>query len=113
MIAFGAVNPVDVVFGSAANFLATLVIFTLRRRRLLACVLASLIIGFIVGGYLWLFIEPPDLFGMPMPAWAAMILSITASSLIVVAIIGLILLSALSRPNAIDALKARGLRVYA
>jgi len=97
VIAFGAVNPIDVVFGSAANFLAAFVISLLRRRRFFACVLASLILGFIVGGYLWLFIEPPDMFGLLMPAWAAMILSITASSLIVVAGIGYIILLALSK----------------
>lgn len=112
MILFGGVNPVDVVLGSSANLLATSVIFALRKRRFLACVLGAVVIGVIVGGYLWLFFEPPDILGLAMPVWVAMILSVTASSLIAVALIGYGLLTVLSKPGMVASLKALGLRIY-
>ncbi|KYH42442.1 MAG: hypothetical protein AYL33_002560 [Candidatus Bathyarchaeota archaeon B63] len=97
IIAFGAANPIDVVFGSIANLIATYVIYALRRRRLLGCILASVIIGLIVGGYLWLFVPPPDIAGLALPAWAATVISVTISSLIAIAFLGYSLLLALSR----------------
>jgi uncharacterized RDD family membrane protein YckC len=111
-MAFGAVNPVDVAFGSIANLLATSVIFALRKRRLLACTFASLIVGLIVGGYLWLFVEPPGIFGLTLPAWAAMTASITISSLIAIAVLGYILLLTLSKPSIIEPMKTHGLKVF-
>jgi hypothetical protein len=77
---------------------------------LLACVVGSLPIGVIVGGYLWLFFPPPEIFGT-LPAWLASISSITISSLIAVAVIGYLLLSVLSRRSVIEPLKSRGLKV--
>jgi uncharacterized membrane protein len=112
IMAFGAIEPMDVVFGSSANFLATLAIFVLRRRRLLGCICGSVIIGLVVGGYLWIIIPPPDILGLVLQPWAAMIISITISSMVAVAVIGYILLSALSQPNIIEPMKSRGLRVY-
>jgi hypothetical protein len=64
----------------------------------------------IVGGYLWLFFPPPEVFAA-LPAWAGMIISLTISSLIAVAFIGYLVLSILSRPNIIEPLKSRGLKV--
>ena len=112
IIAFGAANPIDIVFGSIANLIATYVIFTLRRRRVLGCTLGSIIIGLIVGGYLWLFVPAPEIGGFSLPAWAAMIMSITMSSLVAVAVIGHGLLLALSRPSVIEPIRSKGLKVY-
>jgi len=103
--------PVDVVFGPIANLIAAAIVIMLRKRRLLACFAGGLPIGVIVGGYLWLFFEPPDIIGLTLPPWAAMIASITLSSWVAMAIIGYGLLTILSRPAVIEPLKSRGLRV--
>ena len=102
----------DVLLGPLANLVAASLIFLLRKRRLLSCITGALPIGIIVGSYLWLFFPPPDIFGLNMPVWAAMIVSITISSLIAIALIGYALLKALSRPSVIDSLKSHGLKVY-
>jgi hypothetical protein len=106
----------DVAFGPLANLLAGITVYALRRRRLTACVLASVEIGLIVGSYVWLiFGSPSNIFnvGIPVdwPFWAASIVSITISSLIAIAIIGYALLSILSRRNTVLSLKSRGLKV--
>ena len=103
--------PLDVVFGPIANLLAAIIIMTFRKRRLLACIIGALPIGIIVGGYLWLFFQPPDIFGLALPVWAAMMISITLSSWITIAVLGYSILTVLSRPNVIEPLKSRGLRV--
>jgi len=102
----------DVILGPAANFIAATVIFLLRKRRLLACLVGALPVGVIVGGYLWTFpfLLPPAVLGF-LPVWAAMIVSITISSLIAVAVIGYSLLVALSRPGVLGSLKSHGLKV--
>ncbi len=100
----------DVILGPIANLVAAWLVMHLRKRRLLACVIGALPLGLIVGGYLWLFFPPPEVLGS-LPAWAGMILSITVSSLIAVAVIGYLVLSMLSRPNIIKPLKACGLQV--
>ncbi|MBN1245071.1 QueT transporter family protein [Candidatus Bathyarchaeota archaeon] len=100
----------DVVLGPMANLIAASLVMLLRKRRLLACIVGALPIGLIVGGYLWMFFPPPDVFGT-VPAWAGMIGSLTISSLIAVAVIGYLVLSILSRPNIIEPLKSRGLKV--
>jgi len=105
-------GPQDVILGPIANLIAATLILLLRKRQLLACVVGSLPIGIIVGGYLWLFFAPPDIFGLSIPIWSAMIISITISSLVAMAVIGYTLLKALSRPNVIKPLKSRGLKVY-
>jgi len=86
----------DVVLGPIANLIAAAIIFSLRRKPFLACVLGSLPIGFIVGGYLWIFFPPPDVLKF-LPVWAAMITSLTISSLIAVAGIGYAILKVLGR----------------
>jgi hypothetical protein len=92
--------------------IAASLILLLRKRRLLACIVGALPIGVIVGGYLWTFpfISAPAVLGF-LPVWAAMITSITISSLIAIAVIGYSLLTILSRPNIIEPLKSRGLKV--
>lgn len=105
------IGPHDVVLGPIANLIAASVILLLRKRRLLACVVGALPIGVIVGGYLWLFFVPPDIFGLMLPEWAAMIISITISTLIATAVIGYSLLTVLSRQSIIEPLKSRGLKV--
>jgi uncharacterized membrane protein len=108
--AFYWLDPLDVILGPIANLIAATAILVLRKHRLLACVIGALPIGIIVGGYLWLFFPPPEILGFA-PIWAAMIISITASSLVTLGIIGYGLLAVLSRPNIIGPLKAHGLKV--
>ena len=100
----------DVIFGPAANLVAASIILLFRRHRFTACVIGALPVGFIVGGYLWLFLPPPEVLSI-LPAWAAMIVSITISSLIAIAVIGYLVLSILSRPSIIGPLKSHGLKV--
>ena len=101
----------DVILGPMANLIAAFIVLALRKHRLLACITGALPIGLIVGGYLWLFFPPPDVLGV-LPAWAAMIASITISSIISVGVIGYMVLSVLSRPRIIEPLKSRGLKVF-
>ena len=104
----------DVVLGPVANLIAASLIFALRKQRLLACITGAFPIGLIVGGYLWLlpeFFLRPDIFGLSLPIWAAVIISITMSSLIAIAVIGYILVRILGRPAVIQPLKSRGLKV--
>jgi len=110
--AYYFIGAPDVILGPIANLIAACFVLFLRKRRLLACIIGALPIGFIVGGYLWLFFPPPEVLGT-LPAWAVMIASITISSLIAVAVIGYLVLSILSRPNIIEPLKSRGLKVVA
>jgi len=100
----------DVVFGPIANLMAATIIFVFRKHRFIACVAGALPIGFIVGGYLSLIFSPPDVLST-LPAWAAMIVSITISSLIAIVLIGYLMLSILSKPNILEPLKSRGLKV--
>jgi len=103
-------GPIDVFVGPIANFIAATAILQLRKHGLLACIVGALPIGIIVGGYLWLFFPPPEILAF-LPVWAAMIVSITISSFIAIAVIGYVLLTALSSPNVIEPLKSRGLKV--
>jgi len=100
----------DIVFGPIANLIAASIVFLFKKHRFMACVIGALPVGFIVGGYLWLFFPPPEALNV-FPVWVAMIISITISSLVAIAIIGYLLLSILSRPNIIKPLKSRGLKV--
>ncbi len=110
--AFFMLGILDVVFGPIANLIAATTILLLRKRPFFACVIGSLPIGLIVGGYLWLFFPPPDIFGLTLPIWTSMVASITISTLIAVAVIGYTLLKALSRPSVVGLLESYGLTVY-
>lgn len=102
----------DVIFGPIANLIAGAIIFMLRRRPLLACMVGSVPIGLIVGSYLWIYFPPPEIFGVDMPVWLAMVVSITVSSLIAVAGLGYVLLRSMSVPSVVRPLRSRGMRVY-
>jgi uncharacterized membrane protein len=104
-------GPYDVIFGPIANLIAASIILQLRKERFLACVIGALTIGVIVGGgYLWIYFQPPDIFGLTLPTWAAMMISITLSNLIAITIIGYAILTVLSRPSIIKPLKSLGLK---
>lgn len=107
--AYFFIGAPDVILGPVANLIAACLVLLLRKHRLLACITGALPIGLIVGGYLWLFFQPPDVLGLPV--WAASVVSITVSSLVAVAVIGYIVLTALSRRSIIEPLKSRGLKV--
>jgi hypothetical protein len=108
--AYSALGPIDILFGPIANFIAALAILLLRKHKLLACIAGALPIGVIVGGYLWLFFPPPEVFSF-LPVWAGMIVSITASSFLAISVFGYALLRALNRPQIIESLKSRGLKI--
>ena len=99
-------SPIDIVLGTLANLIAAYLIFRMRGRLLFACIIGSCVIGGMVGGYLWLFFPPPDIFGLTLPVWFAMILSITISSLIAIAILGYGLVKAL-RASGLDSLSRK------
>jgi len=102
-------GPADVVFGALANLLAGLLIWKMRGRLIVGCVGAAVVIGGIVGGYLWTFFSPPDIFGVTLPVWLAMIVSITLSSLIAVAVLGYGLVRALEAAGFRRLIESRGL----
>jgi len=108
--AFYFLGVPDVVFGPIANLLAATIIFVLRKHRFMGCLVGALPVGFIVGGYLWIFFPPPEILSALL-APVAMIASITISSLIAIAGIGYLLLLILSRPSILEPLKSHGLKV--
>jgi len=111
--AYYFLGPVDVILGPVANLVAATVVYLLRKRQLLGCTIGALPVGVIVGGYLWTYpFLPPPAFAEFLPVWAASIASITISSVIAIAVLGYGLLRALSKPNIIGSLKARGLKVF-
>ncbi len=110
---YAFIDPIDVLLGPVANLVAASLVLILRKRKTLACIVAAFPIGIVVGGgYLWLFFAPPDIFGLNLPTWMAMMVSITMSSLIATAIVGYALLKILNSPGVIEPLKSRGLKVY-
>ena len=104
-------GPVDVVFGASANLLAGLLIWRLRDRLFAGCIGASLVIGVVVGAYLWTFFTPPDVLGLSLPVWFAMIISITLSSLISVAILGYGLVRGLDAFGLRKLLESKGIKM--
>ncbi len=105
-------GPLDVVFGTLANLIAAYLIFRLKKNLMVACLAGSLIIGGIVGGYLWIYFPPPDIMGFILPVWLAMIISITLSSIIAIAGVGYLLVKALEKTGFLDILESRGLQIY-
>jgi len=86
-------SPIDVILGPIANLLAGLIIYKFRDKLIFGCVSASVIIGVIVGGYLWFF--APPLLEVALPLWLVSILSTTFSSLITISVIGYSIVKAL------------------
>jgi uncharacterized membrane protein len=109
--AYFFLGPADVILGSVANLLAAVIIFRLRNRLLPACVAGSFAVGLIVGGYLWIYFPPPDI-GVAVPAWTAMIVSITLSSLVAIAVIGYMLVSTLLAAGLSKTLRSIGLETH-
>lgn len=103
---------IDVVGGTAANLIAASLIFYLRRRLFPACIVGSMAIGVIVGGYLWIYFPPPSIGGLNLPVWAAMVISIALSSIIAIAGIGYLLVRALCRSGFVEVLESRGMKTY-
>lgn len=89
--------------------IAAYIIFRMRRRLLFACAVGSCVIGGIVGGYLWLFFPPPDILGLTLPVWLAMMLSITFSSLVAIAVLGYGLVKALRASGFDRLLESKGI----
>lgn len=103
----------DVMLGPIANLVAATLVLMLRKHRFMACVAGALPVGLIVGSYLSIFfpfLSPPEALNA-LPALAAMVVSITISSLIAIAGVGYTLLLILSRPSILEPLKSRGLKV--
>lgn len=99
-------SPIDIVLGAAANLAAGYLIYRYKDRVIVASLAASVVIGVVVGGYLWLFFPPPSILGVQLPAWLGMIISITLSSILAITVIGLALLRLLEGSGYLDQFKA-------
>ena len=99
-------SPIDVVFGALANLVASYIIYKYKDNLVPASAVASVVIGVIVGGYLWMFFPPPSVLGLQLPAWLGMVISVSLSSLVAVAILGVALVKLLKKSGYIDQLKA-------
>jgi QueT transporter len=115
-------DPADVVVGPLVNLAAALIIFALRRHRVVACVSGGLTVGVPIGSYLYylytqgnpiILQQVPSFSGFSLPVWAAFVLSLSISSLIVIGLIGYVLLTALTRHRVVEPLKSHGLKVLA
>ena len=108
---YNFLSPIDVVFGALANLIAAYVIFRMRRMLFLACVIGSCVIGIIVGGYLWFFIETIDILSQTLPFWLASIIRITFSSILAIAVLGYWLVKALQASGFDKLLESKGIQV--
>ncbi|RLF14632.1 MAG: hypothetical protein DRJ66_05700 [Thermoprotei archaeon] len=90
-------NILDITLGSLANLIASYTAFRLRRRATLGCIVAAVIVGLIVGGYLWIITNVPPY---------VTITSVTISSLIAIGAIGRILVGIITK-----VLEEHGLRL--
>jgi len=113
-------DPADVVVGPIVNFVAALVIFLVRKHRLVACVSGAFTVGVPIGLYLYYLYtqgnpivqqQAPAFPGLALPLWSAFVLSLSTSSLVTIAIIGYVLLNSLAQPSIVEPLKSRGLKV--
>jgi hypothetical protein len=100
---------IDVVFGAVANFVASYIIYRYKERLIPACLAASIALGAIVGGYLWIYFPPPPIGGLALPAWLAMMVSIALSSVVAVSVLGVLLVKALEASGFVETLRGRGL----
>jgi uncharacterized membrane protein len=99
-------DPADVIVGPIVNFAAALLIFVLRKHRLIACISGAFAVGIPIGFYLYYLYtqgnpviqqQVPAFAGLALPVWSAFALSLTISSLITIAVIGYILINALAK----------------
>jgi uncharacterized membrane protein len=94
--AFFSIGWMDYIFGPIANILAGYIIYKLKNNIFIGCFIGSIIIGFIVGGYLWLFLSVPGFYGLEIIApWFISIMNISISSFITINILGYTLVKAL------------------
>lgn len=98
-------SPIDVVLGALANLVAGYIMYKYKDNLIPASLVSSVIVGLVVGGYLWLFFPPPSILGIQMPAWLGMIISITLSSIIAITVIGLALLKLLEGSGYLEQVK--------
>jgi len=104
--AYWFMSPIDVVFGALANLVAGYIIYRYKDKLVPASVVASVVIGIMVGGYLWMFFPPPSILGLQLPAWLGMIISVSLSSLVAVAVLGVALVKLLQQSKYIEQLNA-------
>jgi uncharacterized membrane protein len=104
--AYWFLSPIDIVLGAVANLIAGYIIYRYKNKLVSASLAASLVIGLIVGGYLWLFFPSPSILGLQLPAWLGMMISITLSSILAIMVIGLALLKLLESYEYLDQFKA-------
>ena len=104
--AYWFMSPIDVVFGALANLVAGYIIYRYKDNLVPASAIASVIIGIMVGGYLWMFFPPPSILGHQLPAWLGMIISVSLSSLVAVAFLGVALVKLLQQSKYLEQLNA-------
>ena len=104
--AYWFMSPIDVVFGALANLVAGYIIYRYKDNLVPASAIASVVIGIMVGGYLWMFFPPPSILGLQLPAWLGMIISISLSSLVAVAFLGVALVKLLQQSKYLEQLNA-------
>jgi uncharacterized membrane protein len=104
--AYWFMSPIDVVFGALANLMAGYIIYRYKDNLVPASAIASVVIGIMVGGYLWMFFPPPSILGLQLPAWLGMIISVSLSSLVAVAVLGVALVKLLQQSKYLEQLNA-------
>ncbi len=104
--AYWFMSPIDVVFGALANLVAGYIIYRYKDNLVPASAIASVVIGIMVGGYLWMFFPPPSILGLQLPAWLGMIISVSLSSLVAVAFLGVALVKLLQQSKYLEQLNA-------
>ena len=97
-------SPIDIVLGALANLVAGYIIHRYKENLVPASAIASVVIGVIVGGYLWMFFPPPSILGLQLPAWLGMMISVSLSSLVAVAGLGVALVKLLQQSKYIEQL---------
>lgn len=105
---FGGLGIIDVIGGTAANFIATLLAWKIGSKKrkfswIYAIICEILIVTIIVGSYLSYLFNMPLLLGLS---------GVLIGSIIAIGILGYLLLTALSRSYIVETLKEFGIRIY-
>lgn len=103
--AYFGLGIIDIVFGAIANLAGGYIIVRMKNRFVSGLIAGSLVVGFIVGGYLWIYFPPPEILGLNLPVWLGMIISITLSSIITITGLGYILVRAIKASGVLGNLK--------